>query len=137
MKLFAFLFITALSFGQEVVHTTRECWVGGPCCIHGIKWTTSIKFPKNSSVEIIAAHSKESGWADVTIRRMSDTTAILIGNYHFNDYDTNDKKEFDIGQENESEIEYDGCFYWQIKIDGQSKVIIIEDYEKLVLPTYP
>tara|TARA_R100000951_G_scaffold84602_2_gene72381 strand:- start:519 stop:896 length:378 start_codon:yes stop_codon:yes gene_type:complete len=125
-----------MSFGQEVVHTTRGNWAGGPCCIHGIKWDTSIKIPKNSSIEIIAAHSKENGWADVSIRRISDSTVILIGNYQYNDDETTVKK-LDLDKKNESAIEYDGCFYWKIKIDGESKTIIIKDYAKVIYSAFP
>jgi hypothetical protein len=140
MKLFIpmiTLIITTLSFGQEVIHTTRSSWVGGPSGIHGIKWSTSIHVPKNSSVELIAAHTKEFGWADVSLIRTSDSTVTLTGDYQFDDNVFIDNKEIESFKENKSEIEYNGVLYWQIKTDGQYKAIVIESFENLILTNHP
>lgn len=134
LSIFIF-FIASESLGQEVIKTTMGRWVGGPCCIHGVTWRTVINVPKNSSVDIVSGYSKVDGWADLNIRRVNDSTAILTGNFQFNDdiIIEDNIKERNIRPRSKTEDENIDGFYWVIKLNYQSIEIKIDDYEKVFI----
>lgn len=140
MKTFAIVFFVLLSvnsFSQEVVKSTKATWYGGPCCIYGKEWTTQIKVPKNATVKISKAYTKENGYATPSIYKDSDTTVILQGKYQFNNYTQEAENDHFILPEGQSKIDFDGHLYWEIKVDKEIHEIEIKEYETLFPVPYP
>ena len=118
------LFLGSFSlYGQKVMGTSVQEWLGGPCCLSGIDYNVYLKVEKSDTVRAIEFQTKRSKEMNTRVVRINDTLIRVHGM-------ANNPNQ-DYREEQKNDLPFDGEGRIIILFNGEEKTIEIEKFEVL------